>query len=31
MQEERIEQLGETIASSRKPFEILPAFHQLRA
>jgi uncharacterized protein (DUF362 family) len=31
MQEDRIEQLGETIASSRNPFEILPAFHQMRA
>jgi uncharacterized protein (DUF362 family) len=31
MQEERIEQLGETIASTRKPFEMLPAFQQIRA
>ncbi|HET7212232.1 MAG TPA: DUF362 domain-containing protein [Terriglobia bacterium] len=31
MQEERIEQLGEAIASTRKPFEMLPAFHQIRA
>ncbi len=31
MQEERIEQLGESIASTRKPFEMLPAFQQIRA
>jgi uncharacterized protein (DUF362 family) len=31
MQEERIEQLGETIASTCKPFEMLPDFQQLRA
>ena len=31
MDEARIEQLGDTLASTRKPFEILPAFQQLRA
>lgn len=31
MAEERIEQLGESIAGTRKPFEMLPAFQQLRA
>lgn len=31
MPEERIEQLGETIASTRNPFEMLPAFQQIRA
>jgi uncharacterized protein (DUF362 family) len=31
MPEERIEQLGESIASTRKPFEMLPAFQQIRA
>ncbi|TAM82463.1 MAG: DUF362 domain-containing protein [Acidobacteria bacterium] len=31
MDEERIEQLGETISSTRKPFEMLPAFQSLRA
>jgi uncharacterized protein (DUF362 family) len=31
MEEEKIEQLGETIASTCNPFEILPAFQGLRA
>jgi len=31
MPEGRIEQLGETIANTRKPFEMLPAFQQIRA
>jgi uncharacterized protein (DUF362 family) len=31
MDEEKIEQLGETIASTCKPFEMLPAFQELRA
>jgi uncharacterized protein (DUF362 family) len=31
LQEERIEQLGESIASTRKPFEMLSAFQHLRA
>ena len=31
MAEERVEQLGETIAGTRKPFEMLSAFQKLRA
>ena len=31
MQEGKIEQLGESVANTCKPFEILPAFRQLRA
>jgi uncharacterized protein (DUF362 family) len=31
MEEERIDQLGETVKSTCKPFEILPAFRGLRA
>jgi uncharacterized protein (DUF362 family) len=31
MEEKRIEQLGETIAGTRKPFQILPAFQELVA
>lgn len=31
MAEERIEQLGETIASTTKPFEMLPAFQKIQA
>jgi len=31
LQEDKIEQLGEAILSARTPFEILPAFRQLRA
>ena len=31
MEEERINQLGETVVSTRQPFDILPAFQSLRA